>query len=128
MYSYAPTAREICLLGGLLVALVTFTGTFQSTSLSVSEVAKLRSSQFSGYIEEEPTSITFNEKFSLASLHAPLLWGKGQVPETEIVTHVPGEHHFQEVFIREITHSLLHGLNAACFEMVPVQPEKDVVN
>ena len=92
MYSYAPTAREIFLLAILLVALVTFTGTFQSSSLSVSEVAKLRSSQFAGHIEEEPTSIKFEEKFSLHSLHAPLLWGKGEVPETEIVTHVPGEH------------------------------------
>ncbi|KAI0825949.1 hypothetical protein BC629DRAFT_1277031 [Irpex lacteus] len=103
MYSYAPTAREICLLGGLLVALVTFTGTFQSTSLSVSEVAKLRSSQFSGYIEEEPTSITFNEKFSLDSLHAPLLWGKGQVPETEIVTHVPGWTMFDKLYFKNGT-------------------------
>ena len=91
MHSYAPTAREICLLGGLLVLLVTFTGSFHGTTLSVSEVAKLRSSQLSGYTEEEPTAITFNEQFSLQSLHAPLRWGKGEVPQIEIVTHVPGE-------------------------------------
>jgi hypothetical protein len=91
MHSYAPTAREICLLGCLLVALLTFTGTFKETSVAVSEVAKLRAAQFSGHSEEELTSITYDEQFSLQALHAPLLWGKGEVPQTEIVTHVPGE-------------------------------------
>ncbi|KAI0700188.1 hypothetical protein BC835DRAFT_1412209 [Cytidiella melzeri] len=103
MNSYAPTAREICLLGGLLFTLVMFTGSFQGTSLSVSEVAKLRSTQLSGYTEEESTSITFEEQFSLQKLHAPLIWGQGEVLQTEIVAHVPGWTMFDKLYSKNGT-------------------------
>ena len=90
MPSFAPTLREIFLLGCLLVFLVTFPKTYNPPSLS--EITKLRTNQFLGEDGEEAAPATFNSTFSLQKLNAPFKWGLGQVPKTEIVVHVPGAH------------------------------------
>ena len=41
-------------------------------------------------VEEAPS--TFEAQYSLQTLNVPLSWGLGQVPETQIVAHVPGTH------------------------------------
>ena len=89
MPSFVPTVREIFLLGGLLVFLLTFPTTYKTPSVSLSDIAQLR---YSSYGEEEDVApATLESKFSLQSLNAPLVWGTGQVPKTDIVVHVPGK-------------------------------------
>lgn len=91
MAPFAPTVREVVLLTGLLIFLLTFPTTVKKTSLTLQEVARLRTSHyFGGDDAEDSTPVAFEDKFSLQTLNAPLNWGMGQVPQTEIVAHVPG--------------------------------------
>lgn len=89
MSPFVPTVREIFLLGGLLVFLLTFPTTYKSPSISLSDIAKLRSNPFGEEAEDAPP-VALESKYSLQSLNVPLAWGMGQVPKTEIVMHVPG--------------------------------------
>lgn len=94
MPSFAPTTREVFFLGGLLVFLVTFSATWKPNTLDVSVPANLRSAVLSGgQVEQDTSVVTYDSQFSMQALHAPLAWGKGEVPLTEVVAHVPGEHH-----------------------------------
>ena len=90
MSSVIPTVREIFLLGGLLVFLLTFPTTYKTPSVSLSDIARLRSNDYYGEETESITPVTYESKFSLQQLSAPLTWGVGQVPKTDIVVHVPG--------------------------------------
>ena len=87
MAPFTPTLREVFLLGCLLVFLCNFPTTYNPPSLT--EIAKIRASQL-GEEAEDVAPLTLESKYSLQSLTAPLKWGLGQVPKTEIVVHVPG--------------------------------------
>lgn len=100
MPSYLPTARELCLLGSLLALLLISSATWKPSTSPISPLAKLHSNQSSSGHDQEPTFVTYESQFSVQSLHAPLSWDKGEIPQTEVVTHVPGK--FSTV--------LLHGM------------------
>ena len=90
MASFFPTVREIFLLGGHLVFLLTFPTTYKTPSVSLSDIARFRYNDYYGEETEDIAPVTFEDRFSLQELSAPLTWGMGQVPKTEIVLHVPG--------------------------------------
>ncbi len=81
------------MLGLLLVSLLTFSTTFKPNTLSVSDLTKLRSGIYTADDEVDTTPVTFESQYSLQSLNVPLSWGLGQVPQTQIVAHVPGMYH-----------------------------------
>ncbi|CAL1709260.1 unnamed protein product [Somion occarium] len=100
MPPFIPTAREICLLAILLVVLLSGSSKLKSSNLNVSDITRLRGS--SGSIEEpymDTNSVPFDTQYSLQQLNTPLKWGLGQVPETEIVAHVPGWTIFDRLYI-----------------------------
>lgn len=90
MPPFIPTPREIFLLALLLVGLLTFSATVQPSNLSVPDLAKLGASLYPFEDDTPPPPSTFESQFSLQALHAPVSWGSGQVPQTQIVAHVPG--------------------------------------
>ena len=90
MPAFFPTGREVVLLTLLLVILLSVSNTFKSAPISIAEITKLRSA----YYAEEPEEVqplSFESQYSLQSLTAPLNWGLGQVPQTQLLAHVPGE-------------------------------------
>ncbi|EKM56858.1 uncharacterized protein PHACADRAFT_254213 [Phanerochaete carnosa HHB-10118-sp] len=97
-----PTVREIFLLGGLLVFLLTFPTTYKTPGGSLSDSTRLRSNLY-GEETEDVAPVTLESKYSLQSLSAPLVWGMGQVPETDIVVHVPGWTMFDRLYFRNGT-------------------------
>ncbi|KAI0795666.1 hypothetical protein C8Q75DRAFT_863418 [Abortiporus biennis] len=101
MPPFVPTAREILLLTCLLGFLLSISSTFKpgNTPLSISDLARLKSSN--AYIEEdsEPVPLTYEGTYGLdKSLNAPLRWGQGTVPETKIIAHVPGWSIFDKLY------------------------------
>ncbi|KAJ3551278.1 hypothetical protein NM688_g4797 [Phlebia brevispora] len=90
MPPFVPTPREIFLLGLLLTGLLIFSTTIHPSTLSVSDLSKLRTNYYPTEDEVEPPPSTFESQYSLQALNVPLRWGLGQVPETQIVAHVPG--------------------------------------
>lgn len=99
MPPFLPTAREITLLTFLLVSLLYISSTFKSNNLTVSEIVKLRANAFTGSVlgggygrddDTEKKPVTFESQYSLQTLNKPMYWGMGQVPQTQILAHVPG--------------------------------------
>lgn len=91
MPPFTPTLREIFLLGVLLVVLLSGTSKLKSSNISVSGIAGVGSnSDANEKLYSTTKSVPFESQYSLQQLNAPLQWGLGQVPETEIVAHVPG--------------------------------------
>lgn len=90
MPPFIPTPREIFLLALLLVGLLTFSATVQPSNLSIPDLTKLRANLYPFEGDAALPPPTFESQYSLQALHAPLSWGSGQVPQTEIVAHVPG--------------------------------------
>ena len=90
MPPFIPTPREIFLLALLLVGLLTFSATVHPSNLSVPDLAKLGASFYPFDDDAPPPPPTYESQFSLQTLHAPLSWGSGHVPQTQIVAHVPG--------------------------------------
>lgn len=92
-----PTGREVVLLSLLLVFLLSISNSFRSAPISLAEITKLRNSYYSEEAENV-SPISFESQFSLKSLTAPLKWGLGQVPQTQIVAHVPGKYRLPSLF------------------------------
>ena len=89
MPPFHPTAREIVLLTVLFTSLLFFSATFPRNSGSVTDILKTLP-----YVVEEELDtapLTLETQYTLQALNRPLSWGAGQVPETKIVAHVPGE-------------------------------------
>ncbi len=84
-----PTAREIVLLTVLFASLLFFSATFPRNSGSVTDI--LKTLPYVVEEELETTPLTLETQYTLQALNSPLSWGAGQVPETKIVAHVPGE-------------------------------------
>ncbi|KIP06293.1 hypothetical protein PHLGIDRAFT_36005 [Phlebiopsis gigantea 11061_1 CR5-6] len=103
MSSVIPTVREIFLLGGLLVFLLTFPTTYKPPTVSLSAIARLRSNDYYGEETEDVAPVTYESRFSLQQLSAPLTWGVGQVPKTDIVVHVPGWTMFDRLYFKNGT-------------------------
>ena len=90
MPPFVPTPREIFLLCLLLIGLLTFSTTIKPST--VTDLTKIRSGHYTIEDEVEEAPSTFEAQYSLQTLNVPLSWGLGQVPETQIVAHVPGTH------------------------------------
>lgn len=90
MPPFIPTSREIGLLAILLVFLLYASSSFKATTLTVSDIVKLRSNTYSTDEDTDGKPVTFESKYSLQALNTPLHWGLGQVPQTQILAHVPG--------------------------------------
>ena len=91
MPPFTPTLREIFLLGVLLVVLLSGTSKLKSSNITVSSLTGLSSDTEPAVHRYSATkSVPFESQYSLQQLSAPLKWGLGRVPETEIVAHVPG--------------------------------------
>ena len=85
----SPTSREICLLAALFVGLLYFSATFPRHKGAVTDL--LRPSPHVVEQDLDSLPLTLETQYTLQSLNPPLRWGLGQVPETKIVAHVPGE-------------------------------------
>ena len=86
---FNPTAREVVILGVLLVSLLYLSATFPRNDGAISELLAGKP-----YLVEEGSSVlpmTLETQYTLQSLNAPLSWGAEPVPETKIVAHVPGK-------------------------------------
>ena len=90
MPPFHPTSREILLLTILFGCLLFFSATLHKTPGTTSDLVH------SPFIVEEEVAtqpLTLETQYTLQVLNTPLSWGTGQVPETKIVAHVPGELH-----------------------------------
>ena len=90
MPPFYPTGREVVLLSLLLVVLLAVSSTFKANPISINDIAKLRNAYYPSDEPEEVAPLTFESQFSLQTLSVPFAWGTGQVPQTQILAHVPG--------------------------------------
>ncbi|KAI0070552.1 hypothetical protein K474DRAFT_1653669 [Panus rudis PR-1116 ss-1] len=99
MPPFIPTLREIALLAILLTLLLTGSSKFKSSNINVADLTKIHSG---ATVVEDATGVsspTFEHEFVLQQLSRPLKWGMGQVPETDIIAHVPGWTIFDRLYI-----------------------------
>ncbi|OBZ77624.1 hypothetical protein A0H81_02272 [Grifola frondosa] len=93
----SPTAREIFLLAVLLICLLFFSATFPRNSGTVTDLIRPSSQAAEDLADVLPATI--ENQYTLQSLNQPLIWGLGQVPETEVVVHVPGWTIFDRLYV-----------------------------
>lgn len=87
---FNPTPREILILGVLLVSLLYLSATFPRNDGAISDI--LSGNPY--LVEDEPSGVlplTLETQYTLQALNPPLSWGAEHVPETKIVSHVPGK-------------------------------------
>lgn len=89
MPPFRPTARELVLLAALLASLLYYTATTPRHSHTIEDIIAHAPHVVHDELDQLPS--TFETQYTLQALNPPLRWGEGQVPETEIVAHVPGE-------------------------------------
>ncbi|KAI0674124.1 hypothetical protein C8Q78DRAFT_966787 [Trametes maxima] len=97
MPPFTPTARELCLLTALFVGLLYLSATFPRPSGSVTELIRPSPHVVQDALDVQP--LTLETQYTLQALNPPFSWGSGQVPETEIVAHVPGWTIFDRLYI-----------------------------
>lgn len=102
MPPFIPTPREISLLGVLLVFLLYVSTTLKTSNLTVRDIVNLRSNVLGGSgsgmgvggggggEEWDGKQVTLESQYGLEQLNSPVKWGLGQVPQTQILAHVPG--------------------------------------
>ncbi|KAI0746550.1 hypothetical protein C8Q80DRAFT_1175836 [Daedaleopsis nitida] len=97
MPPFRPTARELVLLTALLASLLYFTATSPRHSHTIEDLIALAPHVVHDELDQLPS--TFETQYTLQALNPPLRWGDGQVPETEIVAHVPGWTIFDKLYL-----------------------------
>lgn len=85
MAAFRPTKREIVIVAAFLLVVVLLTGAHNSVQYTTGRLSGFASSK-AGYA-------TVSEQKSLdTSLDRPRLeWAQGDIPETELVQHAPGQ-------------------------------------